>query len=134
GRASACVLGPAQSDDREVEEHPAKHLALEHLQDVRLLNIRAGFPATIVSAGTSLVTTLPAPTIAFSPTVIPHNNVALEPMDAPRFTRVGSHVQSAFFCNLPSAVVARGNLSLMKVTLCPIKTSSSMVTPSQIKV
>ena len=33
--------------------------------------IRAGLPATIVFGGTSFVTTLPAPTMAFSPTVMP---------------------------------------------------------------
>ena len=45
-------------------------------------------------AGTSLVTMLPAPTIAFSPTVMPHSRVALEPMDAPFLISVGMHVQS----------------------------------------
>src|SRR5262249_46161185 len=43
----------------------------------------AGFPATMVFAGTSLVTTLPAPTIAFSPTVTFARIVAPEPIDAP---------------------------------------------------
>src|SRR5919108_1775684 len=77
----------------------------------------AGFPATMALGGTSLVTTLPAPIMAFSPTVIPHNNVALEPMEAPRFTTVGTHAQSVSVCNRPSALVARGNRSLINVTL-----------------
>jgi hypothetical protein len=37
-------------------------------------NILAGLPTTIVSGGTSLVTTLPAPTMAFSP-IVPNNLV-----------------------------------------------------------
>jgi hypothetical protein len=84
----------------------------------------------MVLAGTSFVTTLPAPTMAFSPTVRPPHRAALKPMEAPHCTTVGSHPQSASLCNVPSAMVARGNLSLMNVTLCPIKTLSSMVTPS----
>src|SRR4030067_3253012 len=40
---------------------------------------RAGFPATIVSGGTSFVTTLPAPVMARSPTVIPPSRVTLDP-------------------------------------------------------
>jgi hypothetical protein len=50
--------------------------------------ILAGFPATVARAGTSRVTTLPAPTKAPSPIVIPPKRVVPEPMDAPRFTRV----------------------------------------------
>jgi hypothetical protein len=68
---------------------------------------------TIVLAGTSLVIPLPVPTIAFSLTVRPPQSVALDPREAPRFTTVGSHAQSASFCTLPSAVVACGNLLLM---------------------
>src|SRR5262245_12303600 len=56
---------------------------------------RAGLPATIAPAGTSLVTTLPAPTMARSPIVMPQSSVAPEPMDAPRLTSVGMHCQSA---------------------------------------
>src|ERR1035438_3386205 len=44
----------------------------------------AGFPATIALRGTSLVTTLPAPTIAFSPTVVLGRILAPEPIDADR--------------------------------------------------
>jgi len=46
------------------------------------LIIFAGFPTTIVLSGTSLITTAPAPTIAFSP-IVTGNNVALLPMTAP---------------------------------------------------
>ena len=41
------------------------------LDEVRIL---AGFPATVAAGGTSLVTTLPAPTMAFSPMQIPPKN------------------------------------------------------------
>src|SRR5882724_6101494 len=56
-------------------------------------NTFAGFPATMVFAGTSLVTTLPAPTIAFSPIVRFDRMVAPEPIDAPFFTMVRSTFQ-----------------------------------------
>ncbi len=94
----------------------------------------AGTPATTVLAGTSLVTTLPAPTIAFSPIVTPHKMTLPVPMDAPRLTSVGTTAQSASVCSLPSPEVDLGYLSLMNETLWPTKTSSSIVTPSQIKV
>lgn len=58
-------------------------------------------------AGTSFVTTLPAPTIAFSPMVTLARMVAPEPMDAPVCTQVGSTAQSRSVCRLPP-VVARG--------------------------
>lgn len=51
-----------------------------------VLITRAGFPATTAPAGTSRVTTLPAPTMAPGPMVMPHKSVAPEPMDAPRLT------------------------------------------------
>src|SRR4030065_1555152 len=98
------------------------------------LKTLAGLPATIVQLGTSLVTTAPAPTIAYSPIVTPARMVALEPMDAPFLTRVGTTFQSSSVCVLPPIVVERGYRSFMKVTLCPMKTSSSMRTPSQINV
>ena len=98
------------------------------------LSTRAGLPATTAPSGTSLVTTAPAPTVALAPMVTPHRMVAPEPTDAPRLTVVEMHFQSASDCRLPSALVARGKRSLMKVTPCPIKTSSSTVTPSQMNV
>jgi hypothetical protein len=54
----------------------------------------AGFPATMAFAGTSRVTTLPAPTIAFSPIVNLERMVAPDPIEAPRFTTVFSTFQS----------------------------------------
>ena len=45
-----------------------------------------------------------------------------------------SSAQSSSVWSSPSAVVARGNLSLMNMTPCPTKTSSSIVTPSQTNV
>src|SRR6266702_1542470 len=74
---------------------------------------RAGLPATTAPAGTSLVTTLPAPIVAPSPIVTPQRIVALEPIEARRFTSVGVHCQSASVCSAPDAVVARGKRSLM---------------------
>src|SRR5262245_9862847 len=44
---------------------------------------RAGFPATVASAGTSRVTTAPAPTMAFSPIVILGKMIAPAPTSAP---------------------------------------------------
>ncbi len=64
--------------------------------------IRAGFPTTVAPSGTSFVTTLPAPTNAFVPIVIPPNIVALDPIDAPVFTTTGKSFQFLFtaFCIL----------------------------------
>ena len=42
----------------------------------------AGFPATTVLSGTSFVTTLPAPTMEFSPMVTPGRIVAAIPIHA----------------------------------------------------
>ena len=47
---------------------------------------------------------------------------------------VGMHTQSASVWSPPPSAVARGYMSLMKVTLWPMNTSSSIVTPSQMKV
>jgi len=54
----------------------------------------AGTPATIVFPGTSFVTTDPAPTIAFSPIVIPQSIVEEDPIEAPFFTIVSTTFQS----------------------------------------
>ena len=53
-------------------------------------------------AGTSLVTTLPAPTMAFSPMVMLERMVAPEPMEAPFLMTVRSTFQSASVCRFPS--------------------------------
>src|SRR2546430_11184401 len=83
---------------------------------------RAGFPATIVPAATLFVTTLPAPTMAFSPISTPQRIVAPDPIVAPRLTIVGTIVQSPSPCSSPAAVTALGNRSLMNVTPWPTKT------------
>lgn len=58
----------------------------------------AGFPATIVSGSTSCVTTLPAPTTAFSPTVTPGRMVAPAPIHARRqiCTRLAGNYRPIF--------------------------------------
>ena len=56
------------------------------------------------------------------------------PITAPFPTRVGTTFQSASVCIEPSGLVARGLLSLMNETLCPMKTPSSISTPSQTNV
>src|SRR5580658_6122135 len=76
--------------------------------DASSLNVRAGFPATTAYAGTFLVTTLPAPTIACSPTTTLQRIVAPDPMDAPFWITVASTFQSFSVCSDPSSVVARG--------------------------
>src|SRR5258706_9582289 len=96
--------------------------------------IFAGLPATMTFGGTSRVTTLPAPTIEFSPTITLERTVAPEPMDAPRLMTVASTFQSLSVCSSPSGVVERGYESLIKVTPWPMKTLSSMATPSQTNV
>src|SRR5215475_8931436 len=104
------------------------------VSEVRYRKTLAGFPATMAFAGTSLVTTLPAPTMAFSPMATLLRMVEPEPIDEPLRTMVFSTFQSASVCSSPEAAVARGYESLMKVTLWPIKTLSSISTPSQMKV
>src|SRR5678816_1017373 len=58
--------------------------------EFKYLKTRAGFPATIAFAGTSFVTTLPAPTSAFSPIVTFARIVAPDPIEAPLRTTVRS--------------------------------------------
>src|SRR5262245_21420773 len=77
---------------------------------------RAGQPATTAPGSTLRVTTAPAPTIAPSLMVTPGRMTAPLPIDAPRQTRVGINCQSASVCRAPSAVVARGSMSLVKMT------------------
>src|SRR5713101_5052219 len=68
----------------------------------------AGFPATIALSGTSRVTTLPAPTMAFSPMTTFERIVAPDPIDAPFLTSVASTFQSFPVWSSPAGVVARG--------------------------
>src|SRR3989442_9645599 len=51
-------------------------------------------PRSTLFPYTTLFRSLPAPTIAYSPTVIPQSKVALEPIEAPFLTRVGMHFHS----------------------------------------
>jgi hypothetical protein len=53
-----------------------------------------GFPVTIAFAGTSRVTTHPAPINAFSPITTLARMVAPDPIDAPFLTNVTSTFQS----------------------------------------
>lgn len=54
------------------------------------LNTLAGEPTAIVLSGMSFVTTLPAPIIAFSPTVTPATMVTFAPIQAFRFISIGA--------------------------------------------
>lgn len=76
-----------------------------------------------VFANISLTTTLPAATMAFSPMVTPGKIVTFAPILAPFLMTTASHLKFLFF--------DLGYLSLQKLTFGPIKTSSSMRTPSQ---
>src|SRR5689334_15884284 len=109
--------------------YPLSHLYLS--LDCRYLRSRAGLPATSAFLGTSLVTTLPAPTSEFSPIVTLASIVAPDPIDAPFLTKVRATFQSASVCICPLEVVALGYKSLMNITPWPMNTLSSIVTPSQ---
>src|SRR5260370_17667940 len=87
--------------------HFCAPISIVTLVSMNLLR-RAGFPTTMAFAGTSLVTTLPAPTIAFSPIVTPERIVTPEPIDAPFLTIVHSTFQSFSLSNFPSPFAARG--------------------------
>ena len=80
-------------------------------------------PYQTVFEGISLVTTLPAPTKEYLPIFIPATIVAFAPIEAPSQIRVRTKFQS-FERDL-------GTKSFVNVTLGPIKTLSSIVTPSQ---
>ena len=84
---------------------------------------RAGTPATSAKAGTSCVTTAPAATKAYSPTVWPQTTVQLAPSVAPRRTTV-----RRYSCLRVTA--ERGLSTLVNTMLGPQKTSSSSVTAS----
>src|SRR5712692_2410916 len=84
--------------------------------------MRTGLPSTMAPAGTSRVTTHPAPIVADSPTVIPASNVAFAPIDA----RFRIHVLNG----AGGSGFDRGNRSL-NVAFGPTNTSSSSMAPSQ---
>src|SRR5664279_3367158 len=87
---------------------------------------RPGLPTTNACAGTSRVTTAPAPTNAYSPIVVRQTTTTPAPKVAPRDTVVVSSSAPCFLMN------ARGEKSLVKITPGPRKTSSSIVTPSKL--
>ena len=70
---------------------------------------RAGTPATVSPAGTSVVTTAPAPTRAPRPIRTPPRITLPDPRLAPCSTIVRRSVQSSAVFRRPSAVVARGH-------------------------
>src|SRR5574343_1411654 len=88
------------------------------------LKIFAGFPTTVVSGGTSFVTTDPAPTTAFSPMITPQRIVLLAPIVAPFLTRVLAKLPFLF---------ALGCFTLVKTVCGPRNTPSSNSTPGQRK-
>jgi hypothetical protein len=95
---------------------------------------RAGTPATVAPAGTSRLTTAPAPTIAPAPTLTPPSRIAPEPIVAPSPTVTASCSQSPVPASWPASSVARGRLSLQNITPWPTKTPSPIVTPEQMNV
>ena len=84
--------------------------------------IRAGFPNTSAWAGTSLVTTEPAPTRAYAPIVIPATMVEFAPMEAPSQTLV-------FETRSSLQMRERGYRSLVKHTCGPMNTLLPTVRP-----
>ena len=84
--------------------------------------IRAGTPTTNANAGTSWVTTAPAPTKAHRPTELPHTIVLFAPSVAPRPTTVGAN-------SLFREISLRGFTTLVNTTDGPQNTSSSRTTP-----
>src|SRR5271154_3312565 len=95
----------------QVEERntfKSTHMSIDAYSEVIRRRTRAGFPATMELGGTSLVTTLPAPTIARSPMMRWARMVAPVPIDAPVFTIVVPIFQSFSVCKAPLELVARG--------------------------
>ena len=90
---------------------------------------RAGLPATSAWSGTSRVTTAPAPTVANRPTSLPATTTAPAPIERPCRRRIGLTTQSSARASSPSAVMERGNRSLVRIAFGPMKTPSSTVTP-----
>src|SRR5439155_21323497 len=97
-------------------------MGLSWVEAKRFLSRRAGFPATVALAGTSLVTTLPAPPIAFSPTVMPPSKVTPDPIEAPLLIRVTSQLHTPSVFNRALHFVARGSRSVMNRPPDQIKT------------
>ena len=83
----------------------------------------AGTPPAIVLAGTSLSTTAPAATTAFSPTITPGNMLAAPPIQAFRLISIGLQISARL------SMGSEGWFSVMRLTFGPIKTLSSIVIP-----
>ncbi len=83
GVSAQPIAGPCEPYCREAIGAQTKIINQILNYSTFLIN-RAGFPATIVLGATSLVTTEPAPTTAFSPTVTPGKIVAPAPIHALR--------------------------------------------------
>src|ERR1035441_6187622 len=83
---------------------------------------RAGFPTIKAYAGTSRVTTAPAPINAYSPIVIPQTIVLFAPIEAPRFTRVCLY-------SFLRRTWLRGLITLVNTIDGPQNTSSSRIQP-----
>ena len=113
------VLGGAYLIYLGIKLLRAKPQAIDLDQPMR----RAGTPTTSAWAGTSRLTTAPAPTKAYSPIVVPQTMVQLAPSVAPRCTRV-----RRYSCLRDTA--ERGLSTLVKTMLGPQNTSSSSVTAS----
>src|SRR2546427_1476564 len=84
---------------------------------------RAGTPTMRPYAGTSEVTTAPAPMNAYSPSVTPQTIVAFAPIEPPRFTTVRRY-------SFLRDTWLRGFMTLVNTHEGPQKTSSSSSTPS----
>src|SRR5688572_8803396 len=90
-----------------------------HIQPTR----RAGTPTTRPYAGTSPVTTAPAPTKLYSPSVTPQITVAFAPMELPRRTTVRRY-------SFRRETWLRGFTTFVNTMDGPQNTSSSSSTPS----
>src|SRR5215467_2740879 len=109
------VLQPEQAPASEDISNRSPH---RHTHPV----CRAGTPTTRAWAGTSRVTTAPAPTKAYSPIVTPQTIVEFAPKDAPRLTSVWRYSDLRF-------TWLRGVMTFVNTIEGPQKTSSSSSTP-----
>src|SRR5690606_18442661 len=125
-RSSSISLSPSPErsytvphDSQALSPESASLSPHRHIQPIR----RAGIPTTRANGATSFVTTAPAPTNAYSPSVNPHTTVAFAPIVAPRLTRV-----RWYSCLRETAL--RGFSTFVNTMLGPQNTSSSSSTPS----
>ena len=86
---------------------------------------RAGLPATSALSGTLRVTTAPAPTVANRPDVVAGDDDRAGADRGAVRRRIGLTVQSSARASRPSAVIDRGNRSLVRIALGPMNTPSS---------